>query len=260
MTSVSGSGERILAILDLFAEDSLELTPEEMMERLGYSRPTLYRYLKTLKDAGFLVSLPGEGFSLGPRFTELDYLLQRSDRLIAAGRPMLGELAESFPCSAFLVRWYGNKILCVASEVSEGAPVSSYARGRPMPLGKGAVSRAILAHLPKAQLDRFMDDLFPGNTADPARQAYLDQLRAVRRAGVATATGEVTPGVFGTSAPVFAARKTPIGALCLTIRATGTDAAMRNRIAARVAALAGTLSATLGAELTDMPDHPALAS
>ena len=47
------SATRIMAILDVFTEDRLEWTPEELMAELGYSRPTLYRCLKTLREAGF---------------------------------------------------------------------------------------------------------------------------------------------------------------------------------------------------------------
>ena len=50
--------ERVIALLDVFSEERLEWTPDEMMAELGYSRPTLYRYLKTLKESGFLTSMP----------------------------------------------------------------------------------------------------------------------------------------------------------------------------------------------------------
>jgi hypothetical protein len=50
--------ERVLAVLEVFTEDRLEWTPEELMQELGYSRPTLYRYLKTLKEAGLLSLCP----------------------------------------------------------------------------------------------------------------------------------------------------------------------------------------------------------
>ena len=54
----TNSGERILAILDAFSEDHLEWTIEELLTKTGYSRPTLYRYLKSLREAGFLTSFP----------------------------------------------------------------------------------------------------------------------------------------------------------------------------------------------------------
>ena len=176
MTSVSGSGERLLGILGLFSEDRPEWTPEEMMQALGFSRPTLYRYLKTLKDAGYIVSLPQAGYTLGPRVTELDFLMRRSDPLIAASEAHLKALAERFVGSAFVIRFYGHRMLCVASEVSAPAPRSSYPRGRPMPLGKGAISRAIVAFLPpreRADLVSEYLDAFVTSGIGPTKEAVL---------------------------------------------------------------------------------------
>ena len=45
MSVSSGSGERLFAILDLFTEDRLEWTPQEIMAELGYTRPS--RFLPT---------------------------------------------------------------------------------------------------------------------------------------------------------------------------------------------------------------------
>lgn len=219
MTSVSGSGERLLAILGLFSEEQPEWSPEGMMQALGFSRPTLYRYLKTLKDAGYLVSLPQAGYTLGPRVTELDFLMHRSDPLIAVADAHLKELASRFVGSAFVIRFYSQKMLCVASEVSANNPRSSYPRGRPMPLGKGAVSRAIAAFLPprerSALVSQFLD-AFVTSGIGPTKDAVLTELKKVRRDRVAMARGEVTPGLVGVAAPILAGDGTPIGALCLS--------------------------------------------
>lgn len=219
MTSASGSGERILAILDLFSEAHPVWLPEEMMETLGYSRPTLYRYLKTLKDSGYLTSLNHDGFTLGPRVTELDFLMRRADPMISAGGPVLASLADQFPGSALLVRWYGDKLLCVSSVVSTDTPRSSYPRGRPMPLGKGAISRAIVAFLPARTRRKYVEnhlDEFSVAGVGATVDSVLSTLRHVRRDGVATAWGEVTTGVVGVAAPVLGPDHSPQGAVCLT--------------------------------------------
>lgn len=249
MSSISGSGARILAILDLFTEAQPEWTPEAMMAALGYSRPTLYRYLKTLRAAGYLVSLPGAGLTLGPRVTELDFLMRRSDPLIAAGAPCLRLLAARYPCSAFITRWYGRKILCVASEVSHPAPRSAYPRGRPMPLARGAISRVIIAHLPRREQEAILAEHpdAPGGAGTTA-EGMRDALRAVRRAGVCTAWGEVTPGVVGVAAPILAADRSPIGALCLTSDAAEVDDTRLDAIRRDVKASAAALSAALASE------------
>lgn len=246
--SGAGSGERILALLDLFSEARPEWTPDEMMAETGYARPTLYRYLKALKEAGLVASLSGATYTLGPRVVELDFLMRLSDPLIEAGKPLLRELSETWPCTALLVRWYGNRLLCVASECSAENPKSSYPRGRPMPLVRGAISRAILAHLPRRQMHQKiaenLDDLSAlglGCTPEEVAETF----RKVRRAGAAVAHGEVTPGVVGVAAPVFDAGQSPVAALCLTLAEDVARPELQPRIARTVWRAGERLSAQL---------------
>jgi DNA-binding IclR family transcriptional regulator len=138
-------------VLDLFSKGRPLCTPDELMQELGYTRPTLYRYLKSLKDCGPLMSTRGDRLTLGPRVVEMDYLSRRADPLAAACLPHLTQLTDTHPSTGLIVRWYGDKMLCVASQSSTPNPVSSYPRGRPMPMGRGAIARSIMAFLPKQQ-------------------------------------------------------------------------------------------------------------
>lgn len=219
MNKGSSSFDRVLGVLEVFTEDRLEWTPEELMETLGYSRPTLYRYLKTLREAGFLTSLPNAGLTLGPRVVEMDYLLRKSDPLILSSEGYLEALTQDYPCTAFLVRWYGEKILCVSSVSSTPNPLSSYPRGRPMPLGRGAIARSIMAYLPRRHviplIEHNLDELKSVGLGETVETIY-EGLKRVRKAGFAVAHGEVTPGVVGIAAPVFDAGQSPIASLCVT--------------------------------------------
>ncbi|MFZ3584489.1 IclR family transcriptional regulator [Loktanella sp. DJP18] len=226
MNTGVGSAARILGILELFSEEKLEWTPDEMMAVLGYSRPTLYRYIKALKDSGFLSQNGPHGLTLGPRVVEMDFLMRKSDGLLREGATVLRDLAQIVPCTALLVRWYGNKLLCVASEVSTPDPKSSYPRGRPMPLARGAISRAILAHLPRRQMLAKIAENLPalrdiglGDTVEEIAEA----LRRMRRDGALIARGEVTSGVIGVAAPVFDDSQAPIAVLCMTIDRDSLD-------------------------------------
>lgn len=248
MTDTLASAERLISILLLFSKEKPAWNSDELMTATGYSRTSLYRYLKTLKEVGLIVSLPQYGYMLGPRLTELDYLMQRSDPLILHGRRYLRELAESFACSAFLTRWYEQKILCVASEVSAPRPRSSYPRGRPMPLGRGAISRAILAHLPKRQRADMIDQYMPefqqinlGQTIEKVETVF----RQIRRQGYAIAYGEVTAGVVGIAAPILVAPLTPIAALCVSLEEKESQPDQRLILAASVHKAADEISRKL---------------
>lgn len=217
------SADRLMALLHLFSEERPAWTADEMMATTGFSRPTLYRYLKTLCASGFIMPLPGASYTLGPKVIELDFLMRRADPLITAGQEYLHDLAVRHPCSAFLVRWYNRRMLCVSSEVSAPNPLSSYPRGRPMPLARGAISRAILAYLPKREQEAIggenLRDFASTGTGETVEEVRAT-LRRVRRDGVAVAYGEVTTGVVGIAAPVFDGGPYPIGALCLAVKNT----------------------------------------
>jgi DNA-binding IclR family transcriptional regulator len=241
----ANSLERVLAVLEVFSEERLEWMPEELMQELGYSRPTLYRYLKTLKDAGFLMSTRNSGVTLGPKIVEMDYLARRSDVLVLHGLPYLKELTGAYSCTAMLLRWYGNKILCVASESSTKNPVSSYPRGRPMPLGRGAIARSIMAFLPRPRLlpliERNLDDLRSVGLGD-STQDVLKSLKKVRKAGFSVAYGEVTPGAVGIAAPILDDRRYPIASICVTIAGNLVTGAEIDEISARVGRVASQIA------------------
>jgi DNA-binding IclR family transcriptional regulator len=258
----TNSFQRMLAILGLFTETRLEWTPEALMAQLGYSRPTLYRYLKTLRDHGFLVGRPNSGFTLGPRVVELDFLLRRSDPLVLDGRVHLQRLTAAYPCTAFIARWYGDKVLCVLSEQSATDLTSSYPRGRPMPIGRGATSRSIMAFLPRRQVmpmiaARLEDFRAVGFGVDTAE--VLRGLAEIRRAGVAAARAEVTPGVVGVAAPVFDTGKVPVASLCLTISDKRVDDKVLVRLKHDVRSAAVALNEVLAQHRAGIPDdtgHP----
>ena len=244
----TNSLQRVLAVLDAFSEARLEWTPEELMKEFGYSRPTLYRYLKTLKDAGLLMSTRGAGFTLGPRVVEMDYLMRKSDALVLHGQPYLRTLTDKYACTAFFVRWYGNKILCVASEGSANDPVSSYPRGRPMPLGRGAIARSIMAFLPRSHLRRLVElnakelrSVGLGDTVDE----ILKSMTRVKKAGYAVAHGEVTPGALGIAAPIFDANRGPVASCCVVISGASVTGAQIDEIGRAVRQVASDVSIDL---------------
>jgi len=241
----ANSQDRVLALLDLFTDARPQWSPEELMKELGYTRPTLYRYLKSLKDSGLVMPTRGGRFALGPRVVEMDYLSRRSDPLIATATPHLERLSAAYPCTALVVRWYGDKMLCVASIASAIAPASSYPRGRQMAMGRGAIARSIMAFLPKQRVmllvARYADDLRSVGVGDTPDDV-LAALKRVRRAGVAVAFGEVTAGAVGIAAPILDTGY-PIASLCITIAGQHTNGELIDRISSEVRDAARQISA-----------------
>lgn len=243
--------ERVLALLDAFTEDRLEWTSDELMAALGYSRPTLYRYLKGLREAGFLTSMPSGGFMLGPRVVEMDYLMRKADTLAGYAQSYLEAFARTYPCVALLVRWYGNKLLVVASECVTPGLENDYPRGRPLPIARGANSRAIMAHLTRRKLVSTLEanrGEFEAVGLEATVEELTDELRQIRKRGYAIAYGEITRGMTGVAAPVFDGGSSPVAALSVTLAGdlSGSEEAMR--IGAKLREAAAELSERLAAD------------
>jgi len=228
----------MIGILDLFEEEHLRWTPEQMMARLRCPRSTLYRYLRVLADAGLVSSLPDIGYSLGPRIAELDYEMRASDPLITSGRPALQALVREVSGIGLLCRHYKGRVLCVHQEVGVNGIRSGYERGRGMPFARGAASRVILAYLRPAQLKA----LHAAQSREFRRAglgATLEQvqasLRPIRKLGYCITRGEVTPGVIGVAAPVLDSEGSVIGSLNVTVPEAEVSERRLRSIADRVA-------------------------
>jgi DNA-binding IclR family transcriptional regulator len=227
----TNSLERMLQVLDVIEDSDIPVMSDDLMARLHLTRSTLYRYLKTLSDAGLITSFPGVGFALGPRIAELDYRMRNRDPLIIASRPVMSELVAAIPGIALLCRRYRDTVLCVHQERGATALVSTYERGFARPLFRGAASRIILAYLPPRVIQR----LHQQDTANGVSLAELrPELREMRRRGWDLTESEVTRGVTGIAAPIFDSRGRILGSLSLTIGRTKIPAEEAERIAERV--------------------------
>ena len=144
-----------------------------------------------------------------------------------------------------MVYVYGTKF-CVGLRSSTKNPISSYPRGRPMPLGRGAIARSIMAFLPRPRLlplvERNLDDLRSVGLGDTAEDV-LKSLKKVRKAGFSVAYGEVTPGAVGIAAPVFDDRHYPIASVCVTIAGNLVTGALIDQIGPEVRRVALQISA-----------------
>jgi DNA-binding IclR family transcriptional regulator len=139
---------RVLGILDLFTLETPVWTVDLLVERLVLGRATVYRYVRALCDAGFLVPVSGAGYVLGPRFIEFDRSIRLADPLLQIVPPVMADLREAVNGAQLLCAFYGLRVLCVLQDKTDPNITMSMERGRPFSLFQGSPSRVILAHLP----------------------------------------------------------------------------------------------------------------
>jgi DNA-binding IclR family transcriptional regulator len=237
----------MLSILDLFGAEAPVLSADEIISGRKYSRPTGYRYVRELVAAGLLVRAPG-GYSLGPRIIELDWLIRRHDPVLARSRPIVRELVARTACSVTQMGIYGDHIVTIHHEPGPEALEIGFDRGRPMPLFRGSPSRAIVAFLPRARVQRLFER-HRGELAAEQRKrgfaAFWEQMQAVRKAGYAISEGELDAGKVGVAAPVFRPNHGVAGSLCLVMTSTRYETAKVDLLVARLLEAATAISAAL---------------
>jgi DNA-binding IclR family transcriptional regulator len=211
---------RVLGILDLFTPQTPVWTVDLLVERLGVGRATVYRYIRALCDAGFLVPVSGAGYVLGPRFIEFDRSIRLADPLLRIVPPVMAELREAVNGAQLLCAFYGLRVLTVLQDKTDPDITMSMERGRPFPLFQGSPSRVILAHLPTYQLR----NLALNHQAEIAAAglgenwlAFRDAMRAIRRTGYLVAS-DIDKALVGISAPIFHAPGAVAASLCLVRR------------------------------------------
>ena len=141
-----------------------------------------------------------------------------------------------------LCRLYRQQVMCVHQEqVGHPAVGVSFERGLPLPLHRGAASKAILAAIParlaKAyQLAHARDVAAVGLGEDWTEMK--SRLRALRTAKVCITRSEVDAGVVGFGAPIFGGDDDVVGSLGLVAPEMSCTPELEADLAQRVRAAA----------------------
>jgi DNA-binding IclR family transcriptional regulator len=213
------TSERLLNILGLFTIERPEWTVEAAAAALNVRISTTYRYFRSLVGAGFISTYSAGRYVLGPAFIQYDRQMRLGDPLIATAAPVMERLAGVLPPQTvvLLCRLYRTQVMCVDQRVTSRTQfASSYERGRPMALFRGAASKVILAHLSLRIIKSLhskhapeMKDAGLGESWDDVKRA----LREIRARDVFHTEGELHRGMQGVAAPIFSADAAVIGSL-----------------------------------------------
>jgi DNA-binding IclR family transcriptional regulator len=201
---------KVLQVLRLFDDERRQLAAQDVVQLLGVSPATAYRYMADLEEAGLLERAGPSRYVLGPTVVQLDRQIRIHDPLIAAASELMVQLSERTGGTALLSRLHSRCVMCVHQVVGKNSPAAvSYERGRAMPLYRGATSKIILAHLEPDELRRLV-------STDRAelRQAGLPwrfeelaaQLQVLREQKVCATAGEVDRDVMGWAVAIHQGR------------------------------------------------------
>jgi DNA-binding IclR family transcriptional regulator len=213
---------KMLAILDLFSLERSTWSSDDLLERSGHSRPTGYRYIKELCDAGLLRRSEG-GYSLGARVIELDYYIRQCDPLLNTCRPAMNRLARETGCDVLLASMYGSRILAIHQEPGSQTGPIAFGRGRPMPLFRGGGSKVILASLSSAKHKK----LYEQHGSEIAKAGlgktwaeFRARMLEIQRQGYVISMGELDPDAAGIAVSVSSGQLLDASALIVVTTKT----------------------------------------
>ncbi len=203
---MASSRSKMLSILDLFDKAAPVWAADAICERLRCSTSSGYRYIRELCAAGLLTRISGGSYVLGPRIVQLELLMREIDPVSRTGQPIIAALVRQTGCDVLLANMYGDHIVNVLHERGVEQLPLSYDRGRPHPLFRGAMSKAILAFLPRSRALRLYTahaELAERSGMGASWRELWQALQQIRTKGYSESHGELDPGVIGIGAPVF---------------------------------------------------------
>ncbi len=140
--------------------DRGEVRADELSALLDTPVSTIYRYLRTLTEFGF-VDRTGSGYRLGSRLVIGGGTHVSTEELTRLADPVLRSLVEETGETAVLSRRIGLSAVCLL-EVPSTQPLRVHLDvGAAMPLHVGAIARVLLAYAPPDVLDELLRERLP---------------------------------------------------------------------------------------------------
>jgi IclR family transcriptional regulator, pca regulon regulatory protein len=212
---VSGPGfsqslERGLAVLSAFRPDRPVVGISELSRELGLTRSTTHRYVATLASLRYLEQDDAtRKYRLGPRVLDLGFSMLGSLELREIAGPHLRQLTDATGHTSNLAIRDDTDVILI--DRVRGRPGRyhhlefSLHVGSRLPSYCSATGKALLAFLPRPDLDRLLDhvDLIqrgPRTLTD--KNSLLAELEQVRRSGLATNDEELESALRSIAAPI----------------------------------------------------------
>jgi DNA-binding IclR family transcriptional regulator len=207
-TNAVKSVDRALAVLKTFEEHSPFLSAQQIAARIGMPRPSVYRFIKTLCEKGFLVEMGDADqrrYAIGSSILQLSKLALGQSELRRLALPIMQVLAEKTGESAYLSIRQGAQAVCIEN-VDAHAPLRYGGRvGYTYPLYAGS-PKVILAFLDPDLREHLISqmELKPITQYTIAtREDLVQRLATIRRRGFEVSNGEIFPETRAIGAPIF---------------------------------------------------------
>lgn len=192
---------RAFEILDTFSESDRTLSIREIARRCDLPKSTAHRLVSELVELGAVTRVEG-GYRIGLGMFRLG-MLSMDARYFDASFPYLRHLHAVSRRTVHLATLRGDQSMYLDKLVGGNSPTTPALIGGTLPAWRTAVGKILLAHRDPNGYLLDAERLAAPSTTFGAPVSLAENLRRIRRAGVAIERDEVAPGVACLAAPLF---------------------------------------------------------
>jgi IclR family transcriptional regulator, pca regulon regulatory protein len=196
---------RTLQLLKVVAEIDAPAPLTLLVSRLGWSKPAVYRLVRTLEAVGGLRLHDGKGYVLGPALITLVHAAVRATRLTDIARPHLEDLHEQLDETIVLTVLDGDEVVYVDRVEADKILIPRTRLGSRLPAYATSTGQVLLSGLDDDEVRRRLkgrafEPLAPNTLRD--LDELLERLAEIRRRGYAINDEELAIGHRSVAAPV----------------------------------------------------------
>lgn len=243
------SVDRTIQLLEAMKQPQKSFSLAQLSASVGLPPSTTHRMLQTLCEHNYVVrDERAHLYSLGPALISLGAAASRSLDLTSVATPVLQKLSKNSSEDSFLIILSGFRGLVLSHEDGPKNLKIVEKTGHEVELHCGAIRKAILAHQDKTFINEYLRYCNESFSSHPIQDvdALLNELRQIRRDGVALTCGDYIADAVGIGAPVFDSAGRVSASLGIVLPAARLSNEMRTGLKQMVKQSADELSACLG--------------
>lgn len=240
---------KALKVLECLGETQRELSLSDIARRVHLPKTTVFRYLHTLGEFGFVAHDPQTDlYRIGLRLWELGQLTDERVRIREIALPFMQELGNRYRETVNLGVVDHSDIVYLEMVESPHSLRTQAKVGSRNPIYSTALGKAILAFIPGEQLPRHLPATLTSRTLQTLTSlaAMKQDLDEIRRRGFALDHGENEEGASCVGAPIFNRNKEVIAAISVSAPSSRLNGALEQEVAAAVSSTAMKISIRLG--------------
>ncbi len=200
---------RAISVLFDLSRNARGSTLDEVSNRIGLSRSTVFRILTTLQQSGLVERTEGRPvmYTLGLPWLVIAMRAMGGGAVMAQTQSTLKSLAATTGQATGLhVRW-GSEAVCVATSRGAHPYLHQLEIGVSSSLCAGAAGKVLLAYLPYEDAKRICEERLPVIRRYPGTPSQVDlllsELSVIRTTGYAISRAELTPDLHAVAVPVM---------------------------------------------------------